>query len=280
MAHPRDQRGAVVTAETTVLPAALLPTALGVLGLLIGSFLNVVIHRVPAGLSLVSPGSACPACAHPVRPRDNVPVVSWLVLRGRCRDCSAPISARYPMVELATGLLFAATGWRFGASPYTAAALVVMAAGVALFLIDLDHRRLPFAVTGAAATGTVIALTIDVVVRGPEAIPTALLSTALWFGVYGGIWLLTLGRGMGLGDVALAPVLGLALGWLGWGPSVVGLALGFAIGAVVGVLLIVSGRARVGVRVPHGPFLLSGAAVGIFVGGPLWDAYLRAVGLA
>ena len=270
----------MLSADVATLPAALLPTTLGVLGLLIGSFLNVVIYRVPAGLSLVSPGSACPACSHPVRPFDNVPVVSWLVLRGRCRDCHVEIPARYPMVELTTGALFALTGWRFGTSPYTAAALVVMAAGVALFLIDLDHRRLPFAVTGAAATGTAIALVVDAVISGPDAVPTALLSTALWFGVYGGIWLLTLGRGMGLGDVALAPVLGLALGWLGWGASIVGLALGFGIGAVVGVLHIATGRAKVGVRVPHGPFLLSGAAVGIFAGGPLWDAYLRAVGLA
>lgn len=265
---------------TDALPAAVVASFLGVLGLLIGSFLNVVVHRVPAGLSLVSPGSACPACAHPVRPRDNVPVVSWLVLRGRCRDCAAPISVRYPMVELATGLLFALTGWRFGASPFTGAALVVVAAGVALFLIDLEHRRLPFAVTGAAATGTVIALVVDVVLHGPGLLPTALLSTGLWLVVYGGIWLLTLGRGMGLGDVALAPVLGLALGWLGWGPSVVGLALGFGIGAVVGVLLIASGRSRVGMRVPHGPFLLSGAAVGMFAGAPLWHGYLGLVGLA
>ena len=262
------------------LPAAFMPSFLGVLGLLIGSFLNVVVHRVPAGLSLVSPGSACPACAHPVRARDNVPVVSWVVLHGRCRDCAAPISTRYPLVELATGLLFALTGWRFGASPYTLAALVVVATGVALFLIDLDHRRLPFAVTGAAATGTVLALLLDSVVHGPDRLPTALLSTAIWLVVYGGIWLLTLGRGMGLGDVALAPVLGLALGWLGWGPSVVGLVLGFGIGAVVGVLLIASGRSRLGVRVPHGPFLLSGAAVGLFAGEPLWHGYLTLVGLA
>jgi len=267
-----------VAADT--LPPALLPTFLGILGLLIGSFLNVVVYRVPAGLSLVSPGSACPVCSHPVRPRDNVPVVSWLLLRGHCRDCSAPISVRYPLVELATGLLFALTGWRFGASPYTAAALVVMAAGVALFLIDLDHLRLPFAVTGAAAVGTVLALAVDAVVRGPDAIPTALLSTGVWVLVYGGIWFGTAGRGMGLGDVALAPVLGLALGWLGWGPSVVGLAMGFAIGAVVGVGLILTGRHRRGLRVPHGPFLLSGAAVGLFAGAPLWDGYLRLVGLA
>jgi leader peptidase (prepilin peptidase) / N-methyltransferase len=262
------------------LPPALVPAFLGVLGLLIGSFLNVVVHRVPAGLSLVSPGSACPACAHPVRPRDNVPVVSWLLLRGRCRDCDVPISARYPMVELATGLLFALTGWRFGATPYTAAALVVMAAGVALFMIDLDHLRLPFAVTGSAAVGTVLALVVDVVVRGPEAVPTALLSTALWLVVYGGIWFGTAGRGMGLGDVALAPVLGLALGWLGWGTSVVGLVMGFAVGAVVGIVLIVSGRHRGGARVPHGPFLLTGAAIGLFLGAPLWDGYLSLTGLA
>jgi leader peptidase (prepilin peptidase)/N-methyltransferase len=270
--------GYAMAADT--LPPALLPTLLGILGLLIGSFLNVVVYRVPAGLSLVSPGSACPACGHPVRSRDNVPVLSWLLLRGRCRDCDAPISVRYPLVELATGLLFALTGWRFGATPYTAAALVVMAAGVALFLIDLDHLRLPFSVTGAAAVGTVLALVVDTVVHGPDAIPTALMSTGVWLLVYGGIWFGTAGRGMGLGDVALAPVLGLALGWLGWGPSVVGLVMGFAIGAVVGVVLIISGRHQRGLRVPHGPFLLSGAAVGLFAGAPLWDGYLRLVGLA
>ena len=115
--------------------------------------------------------------------------------------------------------------------------------------------------------------------RGPDAIPTALISTAIWLVVYGGIWFGTAGRGMGLGDVALAPVLGLALGWLGWGARVVGLVMGFAIGAVVGVVLMASGRHQRGVRVPHGPFLLSGAAVGLFFGAPLWDGYLHLVGL-
>lgn len=263
-----------------LVPESLLVATLGVLGLLVGSFLNVVIHRVPAGMSLVSPGSACPACAHPVRAYDNVPVLSWLVLRGRCRDCSAPISGRYPLVELATAVLFVLVGVRFGASAYTAAALVVTATGVALFMIDLDHRRLPFALTGAAATGTVIALGIDMVLHGTDPLVTALLSTVLWFGVYGGIWFATAGRGMGLGDVALAPVLGLALGWLGWGASAVGLAGGFLIGAVVGVGLLASGRAGARARVPHGPFLLSGAALGMFAGQPLWEGYLGLVGLA
>lgn len=254
-------------------------TTVGILGLLIGSFLNVVIHRVPAGLSLVSPGSACPACAHPVRAFDNVPVLSWLVLRGRCRDCAAPIAARYPMVEIATGLLFVLVAWRFGPTPYAGAALVVTAAGIALVMIDLDHRRLPFGVTAAMGVGTVIALAIDVARHGTDPVLTAVLAAVLWLGVYGGIWLATAGRGMGLGDVALAPVLGLALGWLGWGPALVGLGAGFAIGAVVGVALVLAGKARAGSKVPHGPFLVSGAALGMLAGAPLAAAYLGLVGL-
>jgi leader peptidase (prepilin peptidase)/N-methyltransferase len=252
----------------------------GVLGLLVGSFLNVVIHRVPAGLSIVSPGSACPACAHPVRAYDNVPVVSWMALGGRCRDCASPISARYPLVELATGLLFAVVAWRFGSTPYAAAGLVVAATGVALFMIDLDHRRLPFAITGAMAVGAVLALAIDVARHGPVPVPVALASAAIWLAVYGGIWLVTAGRGMGLGDVALAPVLGLVLGWLGLGPALVGLGAGFVIGAAVGVVLVAGGVARRGSRVPHGPFLLSGALLGMLAGEPLAAAYLSLVGLS
>lgn len=257
----------------------LLSLFLGVFGLLIGSFLNVVIHRVPAGLSLITPGSACPNCSHPVRPYDNVPVVSWLFLRGRCRDCSAPISARYPMVELATAGLFAITGWWFGLSPYTGAVLVVMASGVALFMIDLDHQRLPFPITFLAGGGVALALGADAVVNGSAPVLPALLSAGLWMGVYGGIWVVTSGRGMGLGDVALAPVLGLLLGWLGWGPSLVGLMGGFVIGAFVGVLLLASRRAGARSRVPHGPFLLAGAGLGLFAGEQLWQTYLSLVGL-
>lgn len=251
----------------------------GILGLLIGSFLNVVIHRVPAGLSLVSPGSACPACEHPVRAYDNVPVVSWLLLRGRCRDCAAPIAVRYPLVELATGLLFFVVAWRFGSTPYAAAGLVVAAAGVALFMIDLDHRRLPFSITGATAVGAVIALGIDVVRHGAGPVPVALASAGIWLAVYGGTWLVTSGRGMGLGDVALAPVPGLVLGWLGLGPALVGLGAGFLIGAVVGVALIATGITAARSRVPHGPFLLTGAALGMLAGDPLATAYLGLVGL-
>lgn len=263
-----------------LLPVPVLIGFAAVLGLLVGSFLNVVIHRVPAGLSLVSPGSACPACEHPVRAYDNLPVLSWLVLRGRCRDCRAPISFRYPLVELATAILFAATAWRFGWSVYTNLALVLVAAGVALFMIDLDHRRLPFSITGATAVAVIVLLGVDVVLNGTDQVLTAVLSALVWFGVYGGVWLITAGRGMGLGDVALAPVLGLALGWLGWGPSLVGLMGGFVIGSLLGVVLLATGQARAKSRVPHGPFLLSGALLGMFAGQTLWGGYLRLFGLA
>lgn len=264
----------------TVVPLSITVPALGVLGLLVGSFLNVVIHRVPEGLSLVRPGSACPACGHAVRAYDNVPVLSWLVLGGRCRDCDAPISARYPAVELATAVLFALVGLEFGWNGYVPAALAVTAGGVALFMIDLDRQRLPFAITGVVAALVAVSLAADVLVGGTDVSPVALVSPGIWLGVYGGAWLLTAGRGMGLGDVALAPVLGLALGWLGWGPSLVGLLAGFVLGAVVGLVLLRSGRAGRRTRVPHGPFMLSGAAVGMFWGQPLWNGYLVLVGVA
>lgn len=257
----------------------LLVTLLGVLGLLLGSFLNVVIHRVPAGLSVVHPPSACPGCGRRILARDNVPVLSWLVLRGRCRSCRTPISARYPAVELLTGGLFVAAGLRFGLSTALVLALVVLAAGVALTAIDLEHQRLPFAITGVTAVAVVGVVGLDALVGGGGRLPVAAASTAVWFGVYGSVWFLTAGRGMGLGDVALAPVLGLALGWLGWGPSLVGLLGGFMIGALVGVALMVLGRAGRGARVPHGPFMLAGAVLGLFVGQTLWRSYLALVGV-
>jgi leader peptidase (prepilin peptidase)/N-methyltransferase len=263
-----------------VTTSAILLAALGGLGLLIGSFLNVVIHRVPAGQSLVRPRSSCPDCGHVVRGYDNVPVLSWLALRGRCRDCSSPIPWRYPVVEGSAGLVFLAIGLRLALSWYLAAVLVLAAASIALAVIDLTHQRLPFVVTGWTAVLTVVLLTADAVTRGPGPIPVALASASVWLAVYGGVWLVTTGRGMGMGDVALAPLLGLTLGWTGWGASVTGLLAGFVVGAVVGVALIATGVVGRRSRVPHGPFMLAGAAIGLFVGPQLWSEYLALTGLA
>ena len=248
------------------------------LGLAVGSFLNVVIYRVPRDLSVVSPGSACPVCKHEVRGFDNVPVVSWVVLRGKCRDCRTAISARYPAIELLTALLWVAVGARLDEPAVLVAWLVVTTAGVALAAIDLELQRLPFKVTVPAAGMTVAALVADAIVRSPDPAPKALASAGVWFLVYGGLWYGSAGKAMGFGDVVLAPVLGVALGWLGWGPSVLGLFGGFLVGAVVGVGLMAFGKVGRRAKVPHGPFMLVGAALGLFAGQPIWDAYLSAMG--
>lgn len=262
----------------TAVEPVLLPL-LGALGTLIGSFLNVVIHRVPAGLSVVRPGSSCPACGQAVRGYDNIPVISWLLLRGRCRDCGAEISWRYPAVELLTGLLFVGIGTRFPVSWQLLAVLVVAATGVALAAIDLQHHRLPFVLTGVAAALTVPLLALDAVSRSTDPVLPALASGGVWLGVYGGAWLFTGGRGMGLGDVALAPLLGVSLGWSGWGASLSGLLAGFLLGGVVAGGLLVAGVTGRRTRVPHGPFMLAGAAVGLLAGPALWTAYLNLTGL-
>ncbi len=269
-----------MTASAALVPGSLIISLAALMGLAVGSFLNVVVHRVPAGLSIAHPPSACPGCAHEVRPRDNVPVVSWLLLRGRCRDCQTPISARYPLVEAATAAAFAFTAWRLTDPVLVAAGLVIVGAGIALALIDLEHGRLPFGITATAAGLVAFVMLVSLIAGASLSLLTVALSTAIWLAVYGGVWLVTAGRGMGLGDVALAPVLGLVLGLVGIGPSLVGLMGGFAVGAVTVVSLLATGRVRRGAAIPHGPFMLTGAALGLFAGEPVAQAYLRLVGLA
>ncbi len=253
-----------------MLPLALLA---GFLGLLIGSFLNVVVHRVPAGLSVVSPPSACPACSTPIRPRDNVPVAGWLLLRGKCRDCGEPISARYPLVELGTGVLFAVLALRFGYDWALPAYLYLGAVGLALALIDLDCKRLPDALTlpsypvGAALLGAAALLGSD------GSWLRAVGGGAAMFAVY---FLLCLAypAGMGFGDVKLSGVLGLYLAWISWGVLAVGLFLGFLLGGVFGIVLVATKKGGRKTAVPFGPFMLSGALIAILVGQRLADAYV------
>jgi leader peptidase (prepilin peptidase)/N-methyltransferase len=251
----------------------------GVLGLLVGSFLTVVVERVPAGRSIVRPRSACPSCAHPIRSRDNVPVVSWVLLAGRCRDCATAVPVRYPAVEAATGLLFAALAATSGPVPVLPALLFVAAAGVALALIDLDHHRLPDAIVLPSYPVLVALLALAALRTDDPPVARTLLSGAIWLALYGILWLGTGGRGMGAGDVKLSGLLGLLLGWLGWGPSVLGLFAGFVVGSVVGLALLWSGRVTRRARIAHGPFMLVGAGLGVFVGAPLWQAWLGFTGL-
>jgi leader peptidase (prepilin peptidase)/N-methyltransferase len=253
---------------------ALLGIAGFLLGLLVGSFLNVVIWRVPRGESVVRPPSHCPACDRPIRPRDNVPVVSWLLLHGRCRDCAAPISPRYPLVELATGLVFAALALRLGLSADLPAFLYLGAVGVALAMIDIDCKRLPNALvlpSYPVAAGLLgVAALVD---ARPEDLLRAALGAVALYAFYF-VLALVYPAGMGFGDVKLAGVLGIYLGWLGWGELVVGAFLGFLFGGVVGLLLMAVRRAGRKSSLPFGPYMLGGALVAILWGGALADLYL------
>ena len=250
-----------------------------VLGLTIGSFLNVVVWRVPRGESVVSPASACPGCDTPIRPRDNVPVAGWLLLRGRCRDCQTSISPRYPIVELATAGLFVVMALRFGLDPVLPAYLYLAAVGLALALIDLDCKRLPDALTLPSYPVAVVLLGVAALAGSDSgSFVRALIGGAAMYAVYFGLCF-AYPAGMGFGDVKLAGVLGLYTAWLGWGAWAVGLFAGFLSGGVFGIALIALKRGGRKTAVPFGPFMLLGVLLAVLVGQDLADAYLNATGL-
>ncbi len=247
---------------------------LGIVGLLVGSFLNVVIARVPEGESVVAPRSRCPKCGNEIASRDNIPVVSWLLLRARCRHCGEPISARYPVVELGHAALWLVMLWSFGWTWELPPYLYLASVGLALAAIDLDTKRLPNALTLPSYVVLGLLFVIPAAVDGDwSAYLRAWLAAAALFGFY---FLLAVvyPSGMGFGDVKLAGVLGLALGWLGWGELVVGGFLGFLLGALIGGGLMLFGKAGRKSKIPFGPFMLLGALLAILWGGQLWGSYL------
>ena len=247
--------------------------ALFVLGLLVGSFLNVVIWRVPRGESVVRPPSACPGCGQEIRPRDNVPVLSWLLLRGRCRNCGTPISARYPLVEAGTAVLFGLVALHL--PPWAIPAYAYLAAiGVALALIDLDTHRLPNAIVLPSYPVLAVLLALASWGQGdwPALLRAAVGGGALWLFYF--TLCLVYPRGMGFGDVKLGGLLGGALAWIGWGAFAIGAFGAFLLGGIFSMALLLTGRASRGTGIPFGPWMLLGAAVGIAVGEPLWRAYL------
>lgn len=239
-----------------------------VLGLAVGSFLNVVVYRLPRGENLNHPGSHCPNCDHPVRMRDNVPLVSWLRLRGRCRDCAHPISPRYPLLELATALLWVAVVWaKWDDGAAIALGLVLVTLMVAVVPIDLEHRLILNKLTyPAAVLALLIGLTLD-----PSGVPEQLIAAA----AAGGFFLLAAlayPKGMGLGDVKLAFVMGLFLGAAVAPAIFVALISGVAAGVVV-IARVGAERGRT-VKVPFGPFLALGSVLALFAGNALLSSYV------
>jgi leader peptidase (prepilin peptidase)/N-methyltransferase len=253
----------------------LVVVACAVLGLAVGSFLNVVIWRVPRQESVVSPPSHCPECDTPLSPAENIPVVSWIALRGRCRHCGTRISPRYPLVELACAVLWVLMALRFGASWELPAYLVLSAALLALSIIDLETFLLPNRIVYPLSVALVALFALPAVIDGQGGdFGRALLGGLAAFGFFLAVHLVA-PRGMGFGDVKLSFSLGVSLGWLSWGHVFLGLFLGFLLGAVIGLALIATGTRTRKDHVPFGPFLAAGTILAILAGQPLLDLWMR-----
>lgn len=278
---------------------ALLIGGSAALGALIGSFLNVVIHRVPAGQSVVHPPSACPHCGNRIRPYDNVPVVSWLVLRGRCRDCGTRIPVRYPLVEAGTAVAFGLVAW-WMLGPLSAAGDVVAAAGawgllagalllvahlwlaavsIALTAIDLETHRLPNVIVLPGYAVAAIGLGLPALLAGDlERLAIAAAGAGILFAAYAAMAIAWPG-GMGMGDVKLAGVLGAFLGFAGWAVLAVGAFAAFVLGGVVSILLLVTKRVSRKGGIPFGPWMIAGAWVGLVLGASIAALYLSLFGI-
>jgi len=267
--------------------------ACALLGLAVGSFLNVVVHRLPkmmeaqwhsdcaelagkepepaAKYNLWTPRSACPKCGHSITAMENVPVISWLALGGKCSACKTPISARYPLVELLTGALSVAVAWRFGYSAAMIAALLLAWALVALTFIDLDTQLLPDDITLPLLWMGLLVNTAGTFTDLRSAVLGAAAGYLLLWCVYWGFRLLTGKEGMGFGDFKLLAAIG---AWFGWQVIPLVVLVSAGAGAVIGGLAIAfSGKGR-DVRIPFGPYLAVGGLVALFAGRALVTAYL------
>jgi leader peptidase (prepilin peptidase)/N-methyltransferase len=220
---------------------------------------------------VVEPPSACGSCGNRLKAPDLVPIVSWLVLRGRCRHCGTPIGAEPLIIEIANASLFVAFGWKFGADVALIAFCILGAALVALVWIDLHEFRLPREITYTAMALSAPVLVIAALVNDePERIWQSALGAGIALAIMGGIYLISRG-GMGDGDVRLAPLLGMHLGYLNPGIVPVGLFLGFLLGAVVGVAAMALGSAGRKTALPFGPFLAAGTVLAVFIGQDIVD---------
>ena len=251
-------------------PPAIAMIIAAIFGLCVGSFLNVVIARLPAGRSIVYPGSSCPRCDKPIAWYDNLPVLSYALLRGRCRNCQASISWRYPAVEVGCGVLFVLAYHRFDSGLVLASALVLLAGLVAITVIDLDHQIIPDVLS---LPGVALGLVFSVAPGG-----IGWMDSLLGILVGGGVFLviilastLVIGQaGMGVGDVKLGAMLG---AFLGWKLALLSILLSMLLGGPLAATLLATGRKGRKDPIPFGPFLALGGLISLFWGGDLLGWY-------
>jgi leader peptidase (prepilin peptidase)/N-methyltransferase len=240
-------------------------------GALIGSFLNVCIHRLPRGASIVWPASACPTCGRGLSWFENVPILSYAFLRGRCRTCRAPISARYPIVEALTAAMFGLAWWYYGPGPLLASRLIFGCALIVLFAIDLEHQLLPNIIT---IPGIAIGFLLSVI--NPPGWKSSLIGIVLGGGVLfliaEGYYRIRHEEGLGMGDVKMLAMIG---AFLGWQLTLLSLMIASVAGTIIGLALIASGRGTMKYALPFGTFLSIGAAASAAVGQPILDWYVR-----
>jgi leader peptidase (prepilin peptidase)/N-methyltransferase len=243
-------------------------------GITIGSFLNVVIYRIPNGGSL-NGRSHCPKCDNQIRGYDNIPVLSWIFLRGKCRDCKESISIRYPLIELATGIFWLVLGVSFGYDPILPLLLILAAATIALTMIDFDTMTLPNVITYPIFILTAIYLPILAWLTDSwDNLVSAGLGSAIYFVFFFGLWFITGGKGLGFGDVKLAPTLGALIGWFSLHGTVVGIMGAFIFGGIPAGIIMAMGIIKKGTQIPFGPMLMLGAWVAVFFGESLSASYL------
>jgi leader peptidase (prepilin peptidase)/N-methyltransferase len=241
-----------------------------VLGLLVGSFLNVCIYRLPRRESVAWPASRCPSCRRPLSWYENVPLVSWLALRGRCRSCRTPISIQYPIVEAVTGALFGASYYWYGPTAIGVVRTAFGCAMIVLFVIDLQHRILPNAIT---VPGTVVGLVLSLLLPPGwvSSLIGVLVGGGLLFGMGEAYYRLRGVEGLGMGDVKMLAMIG---AFLGWQLALVTLMLASFGGAVLGIALLATRRGSMQAALPFGTFLAVGAAIAAVVGDSLVTWYV------
>jgi leader peptidase (prepilin peptidase)/N-methyltransferase len=254
----------------------------GAFGLLIGSFLNVVIYRVPNKVTLMG-RSNCPKCGHQIRGIDNIPILSWLILLGRCRDCKAPISPRYPVIELIHGVAWTLLTLRLANTDgwvLLPLLLFFASVSVALFMIDWDTMRLPNVIVYPTVIITFLYIVgLSIYWNNWNLFAHAGISALAMCAFYFALWYLSGGRGLGFGDVKLSLALGLITGMFSYGAAIVSVFGAFVLGGIPAGILLAIGVFKKGRQIPFGPMLLIGAWVGILWGNPLWTAYSTMTGI-